>query len=94
MKKVIRYGDGLSVRILTKKLESNDTGRFNATDQVIELSEDISGELWLDTLLHECIHLLCPYLAEDEVRRIGTDLARISWECGVRPTKKKSPQGQ
>lgn len=48
----------------------------------ILLNNNMTGHMLLDTLLHETIHVLCPYLDENTVVQIGSCLATVLLETG------------
>ena len=50
----------------------------------IWVSGDISGQTLLAVLLHEALHLAAPYLDEDTVEQLGSQLAQVATLAGFR----------
>lgn len=50
----------------------------------IRIRRDLSGEIELDTLIHELLHACCFDLAEDVVNESATDIAAVLWKWGYR----------
>lgn len=51
--------------------------------KTIRISEDITGEYLLDTLIHELFHASQPQLNEEFVNSLATDIARCVWRPEV-----------
>jgi hypothetical protein len=58
-------------------VESGLMGEAEFSSKVIRICEDLHGRKLLDTLIHESVHASCPYLVEQEVERVGTELANM-----------------
>lgn len=50
----------------------------------IELDPDLEDKTLLDISLHEGLHVLLPYLPEDQVNEAGKTLADLLWRLGFR----------
>ena len=59
-------------------------GLCNWDERTITISDLLSGEAELDTIIHELIHACQPDLAEDTVERTATDVARVLFRLGYR----------
>jgi hypothetical protein len=49
----------------------------------IFINNNLRGHMLLDTALHEPLHVLCPWMDEEEVKRIGTCLASYQIQLGL-----------
>ena len=58
------------------------------TKSLIEIDPRLGGEEELDTVIHEALHHVFPYLDEDAVDKGATDMARIVWIYGFRNRKR------
>jgi len=58
------------------------------TKSLIEIDPRLGGEEELDTVIHEALHHVFPYLDEDAVNKGATDMARIVWTYGFRNRKR------
>jgi len=56
--------------------------------KLIEISNRAKDRLELDTLIHEMIHVTCPWLDEYHVEQMATEIANILWEMGYRKPKR------
>lgn len=54
-------------------LAYHDTG-------VIEIDPRATGRKFLEVLNHESLHILLPYLSEEEITRVGAELTRVVWD--------------
>jgi len=52
-------------------------------NKTIRISEDITGEYLLDTLIHELLHASHPHMNEEFVNALATDVARCVWRPEV-----------
>ncbi len=59
-------------------------GTFDWGDMTLCISYQTKERLRLDTIIHECLHAFCPYLHEDFVATIATDLCNVLWRLGYR----------
>lgn len=53
----------------------------------IVVDQNLSGELLLDTLVHELLHAACWDLAEETVEEAASDIASVLWRLGYRGPK-------
>lgn len=56
------------------------------TKFVIEIDPTQSAEDYLDTLIHESLHLAFPFLEESVILKGAGDVAKILWAAGFRKT--------
>jgi len=59
-------------------------GLCNWDERTITIANRLSGELELDTIIHELLHACQPDLAEDTVEQTATDMARVLFRLGYR----------
>lgn len=57
---------------------------FPEMTNTIELDPRQRGRRFLETVIHELLHLLFPAMAEEDIRRAGRFLAMCLWAWGVR----------
>lgn len=75
---VIICGQPWTVRFVTRRDIARGTwGDCNGEKRIIRVRRDLSSVNFLDTLIHESLHGLAPYLDEDAVCDIATQLATI-----------------
>ena len=78
---------------LSKHGEDTSEGPFKGAildeAKVIYLASNLSPREKASTLLHEWLHKVLPYLAEDEVLRIEDELFPVLWRLGYRLEGKK-----
>lgn len=55
--------------------------------RTIRIARDAKDEKELDTLIHEMGHAIMPYLTEEAILQMGTEMASALWELGYRKTK-------
>ena len=84
-------------RVVVKRLPKDEKGyqlhglayyRDGRTPPRIELDERLAGALKLETLIHETVHLVAPYLDESAVTDIGEAIATQLWAFGYRLVEK------
>ena len=68
-------------------LPKSEYGRAHIDDRLIEVDHRIRGRLELDTLIHEMLHAVYPFLAEDPVNDSASEIASILWKLGYRKVK-------
>lgn len=66
------------------KLEKRLCGQCDWDKRTISINERLSGEIELDTLIHELLHACQPDLAEETVTETATDIARVLFRLGYR----------
>lgn len=82
--------DDLPVPFIHKKLgrEKADGEAFDPKlgDKVrkIHLDPRMGNKEWLETLIHELLHLACPGMIEEDVTRIARFIGKWMWFMGVR----------
>lgn len=53
----------------------------------IEIDPNQSNEEYLDTMIHEKLHLILPHYKEETIVRISTQLSEFLWDNGYRQVK-------
>jgi hypothetical protein len=66
------------------KLKPPLMGLCNWDEKTISIADRLSGEIELDTIIHELLHACQPDLAEETVTDTATDLARVLFRLGYR----------
>ena len=61
-------------------------GDCSIRDQVIRIRHGLSEDDFLETVIHEALHALMPYLEEDPVHNSAHDLMRLLKRFGYRKT--------
>jgi len=58
--------------------------KFNTIE--IDPRKEVHGGTkgYMDTFIHECIHMIDPQMHEDDVAKFATDLCRMLWKHGFR----------
>jgi hypothetical protein len=51
---------------------------------MLEIDSRLNGRLRLETILHEALHLACPWMPEKVVLQTGRYLAMIVWHLDYR----------
>lgn len=59
-------------------------GECDWESDTIRISDDLVGEILLDTTIHEATHVCFPFLEEGFVEKMSTDIARLLWRLGYR----------
>lgn len=62
----------------------NKIGECNWGNDTIRISDDLVGEILLDTTIHEATHACYPFLEEGFVELMSTGIARLLWRLGYR----------
>jgi len=65
----------------------------NKKGKEIVIDSRLSGELELDTIIHECRHAASWPISEEFIEEEASDLARILWRLGYRRTSPQDPGG-
>ena len=73
-------------RIVFRSL-SSAWGYCEHDSRTILIEKNADAQTVLDAICHEVAHASFPYLTEDTIGSFGTDLARLLWKMGWRPTK-------
>ncbi len=85
-KKSVRRRPG-AFRIVERKLgRERALGQSIHGERLIEIDPRQHGKSYLDTLVHEALHLVFPDLAEREVGRAARRLTEVLWTSGYRRT--------
>lgn len=74
-----------SVRIVERKLgRERALGQARFDKNLIEIDPRQPSREYLDTVLHEGLHLIFPELAERRVASVSRKLTRLVWKQGFR----------
>lgn len=68
----------------TDILGVTDSHKYIESKKSILINKKLRGRALLDVLIHEAIHAMAPYLAEEAVEEMGTDISNFLWKCGYR----------
>ena len=71
--------DGMATQLL--HTEPNETP---PKTPILEIDSRLSGRVRLETILHEALHLACPWMMEPVVLKVARYLAMIVWHVGYR----------
>ena len=73
------------ITIVEKKLgREKALGLAYQGEGLIEIDPRQSNKAYLDTLIHEGIHILCPEWSEHKVKKNANKLTEILWKSGYR----------
>ena len=73
------------VTLVYRKLGKNRArGMYHEAQGLIEIDSRLEGKEHLEVLIHECLHLLQPYLDEPAVAALGVHLSEILFADGYR----------
>lgn len=53
-------------------------------EPMIEIDSRLSGRVRLETIIHEALHLACPWMMEEVVLKVARYLAMIVWHLEYR----------
>ncbi len=70
----------------SSKIDEENRGECDAPDtpgRQIRINEDLKGEIFLDTIVHELLHSAGWNLGEDFIEAAATDIASILWRPSV-----------
>lgn len=72
-------------KVVRKKLRRNNAnGIVEIGEGVIYIDPRCKGKKELEILIHEGLHILCPYLTEETVENTAADITRLLWGEGFR----------
>jgi hypothetical protein len=71
---------------LAHQLLHSDAGQQLDTvkEPLLEIDPRYTGRRRLENILHEALHLACPFMPEETVLKTGRYLAMIVWHMGYR----------
>ena len=73
------------IKVIHRKLGREKAhGQAWKDHRIIEIDERLTGIDYLDTVIHEVMHVQQPDLPEKAVASNATEMARILWELGIR----------
>lgn len=50
-------------------------------EPMIEVDARLQGRVRLETIIHEALHLACPWMMEEVVLKVARYIAMIVWHC-------------
>lgn len=68
----------------TQVLHSSASGDDHVPEPLLEIDSRLGGRLRLETIIHEALHLACPWMPEKVVLQTGRYLAMIVWHLEYR----------
>lgn len=71
--------DGMATQLL--HTEPNEA---SPKDPVLEIDSRLSGRARLETIIHEALHLACPWMMESVVLKVARYIAMIVWHLEYR----------
>lgn len=78
---LLRHGaDGMATQIL----HSDASGDEAVLEPLLEVDSRLLGRARLETIIHEGLHLACPWMPEKVVLQTGRYLAMIVWHLNYR----------
>lgn len=73
------------IKVIHRKLGREKAhGQAWQDHRIIEIDERLTGIDYLDTVIHEVLHVQQPELSERVVARNATEMAKILWDLGIR----------
>jgi len=70
--------------VISKKMPKGQWAEADHETGLIYIDPKCKGIKDFEMVNHEGLHILCPWLSEDAVRIIASDLTRVQWERGYR----------
>ena len=70
--------------LLRTNLRKGLYGETHHDERLIEVDHRIRGRIELDTIIHECLHAVYPWLHEDSINQPSSEIASILWKMGYR----------
>lgn len=77
----------MKTKIIERKLGLKLFGQALFDDNVIEIDPRQTSEEYLDTLIHEKLHLMFPRWTEAKVTKTANDLSEFLWDLKYRQVK-------
>lgn len=77
-------GNPKRVKIVHRKLGREKALGLAHSDGLIEIDPRQPAREWLDTIIHELLHMAFPEMSEEEVAKSATFIAAHLWRTGVR----------
>lgn len=71
--------DGMATQLL-----HTDPNETPPTEPLLEVDSRLSGRPRLETVIHEALHLACPWMPEETVAKVGRYVAMIVWHLEYR----------
>lgn len=75
----------MAVKVIHRKLgREKADGLAYAEDKVIHIDERLKGKDYIETAVHELLHVYFPKLSEKKVNQIAKGLTHDLWKLDVR----------
>jgi len=68
--------------VVRRKVAADRWAEFDADSREIAIAPGLEDDLLLDSLIHECLHVCLPDLADGAVDAIATDIAAAAIRMG------------
>ncbi len=77
--------DGLATQLL-----HTDPNETPPKEPMIEIDSRLEGRARLETIIHEALHLACPWMMEHVVLKVARYIAMIVWHLEYRRDEDKN----
>ena len=85
-RKLLRHGaDGMATQLL-----HNHPHEQPPYQPILEIDDRLVGRVRLETIIHEALHLACPWMPEPVVLKVGRYIAMIVWHLEYRREHEKA----
>lgn len=80
-------------KVYTRRLGKHKPGKNGTSYGVVGLDGNVyidprqPPSEFLDTLIHEVLHIACPHMSEENVRRVSWTISAAVWKKGYRRQK-------
>jgi hypothetical protein len=77
------------IKVIDKKLgRQQAVGQAYADAKIIEIDPRQTSKNYLDTLIHELLHVYAPNWSETKVNKIAKEMTQIIWQKNYRRIKR------
>jgi len=94
VKSNVRAKNPLRFRVLNKFIYEDDQSVGQCwpshKDNIIEIDPRQPKKEYMDTIIHEALHILFPSKREKTILRAGTSIANLLWRLGYRRVKART----
>lgn len=77
-----------AIRVVERKLGRQKALGQAYSDGLVEIDPRQRSRGLLNTIVHECLHVLLPNASESRVHRMACSITRAAWEAGFRKIAK------
>lgn len=79
---LLRHGaEGMASQLLHSEASGEPS---SVSEPLLEIDSRLGGRLRLETIIHEALHLACPWMPERVVLQTGRYLAMVVWHLDYR----------